>query len=278
MKNLFFGKGEEIKVSRNATEKQIMLLKKCFPGAKIKKEKNVIKFEIEQIEELKWVENNAERKVVETATEEVYENIRKILNDEEVEGYSVEIDAPLFQSEVWNEHGDGKGYIEIVKEVDENTTIHYLLKTDFKKEMLGYITNSGMKYNIGDELNISGTYYRYIKKEEEPGFILDGKQMYKHILKVLFNRTLDKAKENEDMVEFAKKRIVLPGEKYRHFKNKEYQVIAIANHTERKEQLVIYKALYEPFEIYARPYEMFTSLVDKEKYPAVKQTFRMEKI
>ena len=135
-----------------------------------------------------------------------------------------------------------------------------------------------MKYNIGDELNISGTYYKYIKKEEEPGFILDGKQMYKHILKVLFNRTLDKAKENEDMVEFARKRIVLHGEKYRHFKNKEYQVIAIANHTERKEQLVIYKALYEPFEIYAKPYEMFTSLVDKEKYPAVKQTFRMEKI
>lgn len=236
----------------------------------------MIKFEIEQIEELKWVEDNAERKVVETATEEVYENIRKILNDEEVEGYSVEIDSPLFQNKVWSENE--KGYIEIVKEIDENTTIHYLLKTDFKKEMLGSITNSGMNMEIGHEFNINGTYYRYVKKEEEQGYILNGKQMYRHSFKVLFNRTLDKAKEHENMVEFARNRIVIPGEKYKHFKDKEYQVIAIANHTERKEQLVIYKALYEPFEIYARPYEMFTSLVDKEKYPGVKQTFRMEKI
>lgn len=92
---------------------------------------------------------------------------------------------------------------------------------------------------------------------------------------------------------YAGKRKLEAGDIVRHFKretvkDKEhsmeylYIIESIATHTETREKLVVYRALYKNdengvhFNVFARPYDMFMSEVDHEKYPDIKQKYRFE--
>lgn len=69
---------------------------------------------------------------------------------------------------------------------------------------------------------------------------------------------------------------IIPGRIYKHFKGDLYLVEDVVLHSETKEKLVLYRALYGKGLRYVRPYEMFASKVDKEKYPNVKQEYRFQ--
>ncbi|GFE59716.1 DUF1653 domain-containing protein [Geobacter sp. AOG2] len=59
-----------------------------------------------------------------------------------------------------------------------------------------------------------------------------------------------------------------PG-RYRHYKGNEYEVIAIARHSETEEEMVVYRQLYGNRSLWVRPLGMFLEevLVDDRKVP-----------
>ena len=78
-------------------------------------------------------------------------------------------------------------------------------------------------------------------------------------------------------------RIIEIGKTYRYFKGNLYKVIDIVfdsefNNDEEYKKVVIYQSLYGDNLKWARPYDMFNSLVDKEKYPNIPQKYRFEEV
>ncbi len=55
---------------------------------------------------------------------------------------------------------------------------------------------------------------------------------------------------------------VRPG-RWRHFKGREYQVLAVALHSETLEEMVVYRPLYGEGRLWVRPAAMWEELVER---------------
>ena len=69
-----------------------------------------------------------------------------------------------------------------------------------------------------------------------------------------------------------------PGEFYRHFKNRLYQIVAVAYQADDEAPVVVYQALYGDFRVWVRPLEEFMSETDRTKYPDAEQRYRFEPV
>ena len=51
---------------------------------------------------------------------------------------------------------------------------------------------------------------------------------------------------------------------YRHYKGNLYELLEVATHSETRERLVVYRALYGEYGVWVRPLSMFTENVRKD--------------
>ncbi|MBR3934687.1 MAG: DUF1653 domain-containing protein [Clostridia bacterium] len=65
--------------------------------------------------------------------------------------------------------------------------------------------------------------------------------------------------------------------KYKHYKGNEYEVIALAKHSETLEEMVVYKALYGDGEVWVRPASMWNEDVTLADGTVVKRFSLIEK-
>lgn len=148
----------------------------------------------------------------------------------------------------------------VYKRYTDNQTVFVAFNLTDHDERIGFDTRCNAKLtdvlNGNEIFDVNGYYELYMKPYSARILVVnDGS------FKLDFNsaKNLQKTMNQETTVE--KLAEVKPG-RYRHFKGNEYEVLSVAKHTETGELLVIYKSVDGKDTFWARPYDMFTDIVD----------------
>ena len=67
-----------------------------------------------------------------------------------------------------------------------------------------------------------------------------------------------------DTITFEEACRTIPAGRYRHFKGNEYEVVAIARHSETTEPMVVYRKLYGDGGMWVRPAAMWNETVERD--------------
>ena len=87
----------------------------------------------------------------------------------------------------------------------------------------------------------------------------------------------------DEMYNPSEDRVIAAGKIYRHFKGNYYRVMCLALDTETHQMMCVYQRLdvaegiQDPY-VCCRPLSMFSSEVDKEKYPMATQKWRFQRV
>ena len=139
-----------------------------------------------------------------------------------------------------------------------------------------------MEYEVGDIFEIAGTWYGGVHINGRSGIpvSLDKEEYMELNTEPEINETEESENRNAD----TPKRDIQVGNIVQHFKREWvspetseylYKILAVAHHTENGEKLVIYQALYAPFKICARPYDMFMSEVISDRNIVLRKSFKV---
>lgn len=69
----------------------------------------------------------------------------------------------------------------------------------------------------------------------------------------------------------------IPPGRYRHFKGRDYEVIAVARHSETVETMVVYRALYGEGGVWVRPASMWNETVERDG-KTYRRFYRLDRI
>ena len=152
-----------------------------------------------------------------------------------------------------------------------------------KSELMCLQTGEYNRYN----LPLTGTEEKTLKNQEKMGFysLTCAKRVStlmprkEGVSKSFIWRRQGKKLRNkgEKYMTYEEAVKSIPLGRYRHFKGNEYEVIAIARHSETEEAMVVYRALYGEGGVWVRPAQMWNENVEREG-KTYRRFYRLDRI